>query len=142
MLYGERLKLAMEHRGAQLGREIERLELSKVAGCSPQNVGMILRNSQKRDQKFSTKSHAAVAAYLKVNPDWLLNETGEMALKPPSNAPAELTPGAIELALLYDMIRVEDRVTRIKAFNAATSAIVALLPPDLATDLPLPGSEK
>lgn len=127
MLYGERLKIAIERRGEQLGQEVSRQELAKVAGCSPQNITMILRNSKGKDQTLSSKSHAAVAEFLRVNPDWLLNEQGPMEAPPKAAAPSELSVSAVELAALYDMIPKEDKISRAKAFNAASTAIMQVL---------------
>lgn len=130
MLYGERLKLAMERRGAQLGREIARLEIANVAGCKTQNVGMILNNAKKKDQKFTAESHAAVAAFLRVNPDWLLNETG--TISPSVDAPSKLSNVAIELGVLFDMIPESDTLRRALAYNKASSAIMQVLRDDIS----------
>ncbi len=78
MTYGQRLQKAMDERGASLKRKISRLELSKVAECSTQNIGMILTNSKGLDQKLSTESHSKVCAFLKVNSPWLLSGSGPM----------------------------------------------------------------
>lgn len=127
MLYGERLSLAMRKRGEVLGREIERKEIAKVAGTSVQNIGMILTNAKGRDQKLRTEAHDAVAAFLKVNSKWLLKELGPMELDASVQAPSELTPAAIELAVLFDMLPQSDKLSRAKAFNAASTAIMQVL---------------
>lgn len=127
MLYGERLKLAMEHRGAMLGREVTRLELANAAGCSRQNIGMILTNARGEDQKLNSDNHAKAAAFLRVNPDWLLNEVGEMEIGLVTSAPSELSAAAYELATLLDLIPQSDKIKRTKAFNLASSAILEVL---------------
>lgn len=127
MLYGERLLLAMRKRSEVLGREIERKDVAKVAGTSVQNIGMIITNAKGRDQKLRTEAHAAVAAYLKVNSDWLLKEEGSMELSTGVVAPTTLTPAAIELAVLFDMIHPSDTLRRAQAFNAASTAIMQVL---------------
>jgi len=127
MLYGERLKLAIESRQDVIGRNITRLELAGVAGCSRQNIGMILTNAKNVDQKLSSESHSAVAAFLRVNPDWLLNEVGEMLPPAPANAPSHLSPAAIEMGVLYDLIPADDKIRRAMAFNLATTAIMQVL---------------
>ena len=142
MLYGERLALAMKHRGDVLGREVTRREVADVAGTSVQNIGMILTNAKGRDQTLRTESHAKVAAFLKVNSDWLLQGIGPMELRPAVSAPSTLTPAAVELAALFDMIPVDDKVLRAMAFNAASTAIMQVLQRAPATHLALPGSEK
>lgn len=127
MLYGERLQLAMDKRGEALGRCIERKEVANVAQRSVQNIGMILTNAKGRDQKLATEAHEAVAAFLKVNSRWLLTGEGQMEASAQVNAPTELTPAAIELAVLFDMIPQDDKLSRAKAFNAASTAIMQVL---------------
>lgn len=127
MLYGERLQLAMDKRGAALGRVIERKDVAKVANRSVQNIGMIITNSKGRDQKLATEAHESVAAYLKVNSRWLLTGEGPMEASAQVSAPTELTPAAIELAVLFDMIPQTDKLSRAKAFNAASTAIMQVL---------------
>lgn len=142
MLYGERLALAMLQRGEMLGREITRKEVADAAGTSVQNIGMILKNAKGRDQNLRTESHAKVAAFLKVNSAWLLDETGPMELRPLVSAPATLTPAAVELAALFDIIPTDDKVRRAMAFNAASTAIMQVLQLAPATPLALPGPGK
>ena len=127
MLYGERLLLAMRKRSESLGQDIERKDVARVAGTSVQNIGMIITNAKGRDQKLRTESHAAVAAYLKVSSGWLLNGEGPMEPKAQVNAPTELTPAAIELAVLFDMIPQAEKIRRAQAFNAASTAIMQVL---------------
>lgn len=127
MLYGERLQLAIDKRGEALGRAIDRKEVAAVAGRTVQNIGMILANAKGRDQKLSTTAHENVAAFLRVNSRWLLTGEGPMEAATQVNAPTELTPAAIELAVLFDMIPQTDKLSRAKAFNAASSAIMQVL---------------
>lgn len=127
MTYGERLQQAITRREDLTGQKITRLELARVAGCSRQNIGMILTNAKGVDQKLTTSSHAAVAAFLRVNPDWLLNEVGGIAPPGQINAPSHLSPAAVEMAVLFDMIPNEDRIRRAQAFNKATSEIMQVL---------------
>jgi hypothetical protein len=127
MLYGERLQLAMTRRSEMLGQEVTRNDVAKVAQRSVQNIGMIINNAKGTDQKLGTKAHAAVAEYLKVSSDWLLNEEGPMEPRTSVNAPTELTPSAIEIAVLFDMIPLTDKIRRAQAFNAASTAIMQVL---------------
>jgi hypothetical protein len=127
MKYGERLQLAMDNRGAVTGQEVTRAEVARVAICSPQNIGMIINDSKGKDQKLQTKAHAAVAEFLRVNSQWLLNETGPMEITSTVIAPSTLSASAIEMAVLYDMIPLTDKIRRAKAFNAATDAIISVL---------------
>lgn len=127
MLYGERLLLAMQNRSQILGRDIERKDVANAAGTSVQNIGMILTNAKGRDQKLRTEAHEAVANYLKVNSHWLLTGEGQMERGSSVSAPSELSPAAIELGVLYDMIPQSDKLSRAKAFNAASTAIMQVL---------------
>ena len=43
------------------------------------------------------------------------------------NAPTELTPSAVEIAVLFDMIPLSDKIKRAQAFNAASMAIMQVL---------------
>lgn len=142
MLYGERLAFAMLRRGEMLGREISRKEVAEVAKTTVQNIGMVITNAKGKDQKLRTESHAKVADFLKVNSDWLLNETGPIEPRQAVSAPTSLTPAAIELAALFDMIPAEDKVRRAMAFNAASTALMQVLQLAPATPLALPGPKK
>lgn len=131
-LYGERLAAAIAYREKQLNREIGRLELANAAGCSRQNIGMILKHAQGVDQKLSTESHAKAAAFLKVDANWLLHGTGDMVLKP-GTVPTELSDMAQGLAALFDMIPKTDVLRRTRAYANAWEAIRRELPPSPAT---------
>ena len=117
----------MTRRSEMTGQDVTRKDVAKVAGCAVQNIGMIINDAKGRDQHLSAEAHLAVAAFLKVNPDWLA--TGEGPVDPPSSLryPSELTPAAVELAALFDMLPVTDRVARAQAFNDATSSIMRVL---------------
>lgn len=117
----------MDKRGEAIGRVIERKEVANIAKRSVQNIGMIITNAKDRDQKLSTEAHEAVAAFLKVNSRWLLTGEGPMEVSVQVNAPTELTPAAIELAVLFDMIPQAEKLSRAKAFNAASTAIMQVL---------------
>lgn len=127
VLYGERLKFAMDRRSERTGQEVTRKDVATAAGCTVQNIGMILTNAKGVDQKLGAQAHTAVAALLKVNPQWLATEDGPIDPPSPTSVPSELTPAAIELAALFDMIPFSDKVARAKAFNLATTAIMQVL---------------
>jgi len=130
MLYGERLKLAMDKRSGELGREVTRKEVAEVAGCSVQNIGMILTNAKGDDQVLKTLAHARVCRFLRVNPDWLLEEIGDIE---PAQSPG-LSQSAQDIAELYDTIPTTNRIGRIQAFNEATMAIMRVLKPAATRD--------
>ena len=126
MRYGERLKLAMDRRSEMLGQPVSRLEVAKIAGCSPQNIGMIINGTNGEDQRLAAVAHAKVAAFLRCNPDWLLDEVGTIEPQA-AHLPSELSAAAVELGALFDMIPVSDRVARARAFNAASEAVMQVL---------------
>jgi hypothetical protein len=77
-----------------------------------------------------SKHHAAIERILKKPRGWL---TGDVdAFAPPSY----LSSAAVEIAVLFDMIPVGDRVRRAQAFNAASTAIMQVLQSSGATPQP------
>lgn len=60
----------------------------------------------------------------------------------PASVAGEASATAMEIALLYDLIPVSDRIRRTKAYNSATSAILAVLEEQPPTSLDAPGAEK
>jgi transcriptional regulator with XRE-family HTH domain len=134
MFYGERLKIATQKREKELLREITQTELANVAGCKPQNFSMIAKaNLDGKDQTLNALAHARVCRFLKVNPDWLLEEVGEMDSSGSTSA-CNLTQAAQDIGDLFDTIPVTDRLKRINEFNAATTAILKVLQPGEASD--------
>lgn len=143
MSYGHRLQEAMNHLADVRGMKVDRRELALAAGCSPQNIGMILNNALKRDQKLSNEKHAKAAAFLRVDPHWLSTGEGEMApQRQISSVQSELTPTAHDLADLFDMIPVSDKVRRAQAFNSASAAILAVLQSEPSTQTLALGYQK
>lgn len=67
------------------------------------------------------KHHADIEKVLDHPRGWV---SGDIT---PFEAPSELTPSAIEIAVLFDMIPASDRIRRAQAFNVATDAIIAVL---------------
>lgn len=87
------------------------------------------------------ESHANAAKFLGVNAGWLAAGDGEMALSANQSKDGDptdsqrlnaLTPTAIELASLYDMLK--DRIDRAMAYNEATAAILKYLKEKNATN--------
>ena len=132
MLYGERLKIAMDRRSKELGREVARKEVAEVAGVSPQNIGMILNNSKGNDQVLAAVGHARVCRFLRVNPDWLLEEIGD--IEPNKSARIPLSQSAQDMADLFDSIPQSNTMGRVQAFNEATLAIIKVLKSGEASD--------
>lgn len=126
MTYGTRLQTAIDHRSEETGRKVTRKEVAGVAGCSPQNIGMIINSVKGAGQHLSPVSHSAVARYLCVNPDWLL--TGQGSLAPFEKQAAHgLSDSAKDIGALFDMIPEGDLVARLTALSAATTAIMQVL---------------
>jgi transcriptional regulator with XRE-family HTH domain len=132
MLYGERLKLAMDKRSRELGREVARKEVAEVAGVSPQNIGMILNNSKGNDQVLSAVGHARVCRFLRVSSDWLLEEVGD--IEPNQGGKSTVSQAAQDIANLFDSIPKSNTMGRVRAFNEATLAIIKVLQSDAPTD--------
>jgi hypothetical protein len=59
----------------------------------------------------------------------------------PFEAPSELSPSAIEIAVLFDMIPSRDRIRRAQAFNLATAAIMQVLQSASANGPASPGQQ-
>lgn len=100
--YGQRLAQAMQARGDARGQKVTRLEVAGVAGCSRENIGMILTNSKGRDQKLSTTSHQAVDSYLRCDSNWLLKGEGVMTPKSAAPGNAQYSDQAMMLAQAFD----------------------------------------
>jgi transcriptional regulator with XRE-family HTH domain len=115
----DRIREAMQSAG------LKPLQLANAAGVSSGAVTHWLGGATK-SLKADTANRIAQATGYSV--EWLTTGTGD---KKPSAAPTErrtgLTPGAVELAALYDLIPVSDRVGRATAYNLATTAILEVL---------------
>lgn len=55
------------------------------------------------------------------------DDSEPVQIDPPAKSTGEASATAMEIAMLYDLIPVSDRVRRVKAYNAATAAILAVL---------------
>ncbi|MEY3381458.1 MAG: helix-turn-helix domain-containing protein [Hylemonella sp.] len=113
MSYGARLQTAMDAAGKS------RSDLAAELGCTRQAVGLVLNNGTGRT--LSTEFHAKAARFLGVDPYWLATGEGEMSVT------SSLTSSALDIATLYDLIPVKDRVRRARAYNQAASAILNVL---------------
>jgi hypothetical protein len=131
MLYGERLKIAMDYRAGALGRKITKSEVARAAGCSPQNISMILSHARGEDQMLNTESNALAASFLKVNSHWLATGEGEM-LSSLSQMPVQqevakpISKDIEALIFLVDAIPAE---TRQAALFEATQVLIGYLVP-------------
>jgi transcriptional regulator with XRE-family HTH domain len=101
-----------------------------IAAGIPQST-VCYTESGKRQSKGSLP---LIAQALGINERWLAAGEGEMqgagSARP---APAPFSPGALELAELYDMIPRHDRIRRAQAYAAASKAILDVLEAAQAT---------
>ena len=141
MTYGKRLESALKHAGKK------RKDLAKVLDYTPQAIGMVITGGGKAERRLSFESNQIAAKFLGVREQWL-GKGEEPMLEP--EAPKEssqqatelpLSQGAIEIALLFDMIPQSEKIRRSQAYNTATSAIIAVIE-DHANALPAPGQKK
>lgn len=114
--YAERLTKAMTAAGKT------RADITKNTDCTKQTLYFLFASAkQGRDARLSTENNAQVATYLGVDPVWLATGDGDM------NAAGTLSSAALDIATLYDLIPVKDRIRRARAYNAATGAILDVL---------------
>jgi len=98
-------------------------EVARLSGLKQSDVSKI---ESGRIQK--TTEMIGLAQALQCNASWLAHGQGDMLPSVIATAAESMqTPGAIELAALYDMIPVSQRIKRAQAFTAAAAAIVAVL---------------
>jgi transcriptional regulator with XRE-family HTH domain len=98
-------------------------EVARASGLKQSDVSKIENGNIQK-----TTEMIGLARALRCSPQWLADGQGEM-LAPAHATPIDAgpTPGAMELAMLYDMIPVAQRIKRAQAFTAAAAAIVAVL---------------
>ena len=97
-------------------------EVARVSGLKQSDVSKIENGSIQK-----TTEMIGLARALRCSPQWLANGQGDMLALPSTPTEAGPTPSAMELAMLYDMIPVSQRIKRAQAFTAAAAAIVAVL---------------
>lgn len=128
--YGQRLEEAMR------AAAVDRKALAHDVGISVQALGQAINGRPDRPaQGLSFKNNLMVARRLGVDPNWLATGEGTMVrddtiesrLVDYSAGTPAVTPLALELAALFDLIPPGDRVTRAKAYGAASEAIVRVL---------------
>ena len=126
----DRILEAMNHSG------MKKTEFSRAMKMSSGVVTQWLDGSIKSLKLKTAQKMQSLTGYSAL---WIADEEGEkMATSKPEPMPEfdGLTPGAIEIAALYDMIPVTDRIARVRAYNAATAAILAISQPEKATPEP------
>ena len=95
--------------------------LGKFLGAEKQTVG------HWKTRGIPAKYYRPIATYFNKPTDW--TELGDASGQDdgPKLAGEPATSAAMEIALLFDMIPVGDRIRRTQAYNAATKAILDIL---------------
>ena len=129
----EGMELKDRIKEAMLGAGLRPGELAKKTGTTTGAVAHWLGGKTKSLKAETAQKIGSATGY---NASWLVDGKGEKMLKPAS-APRRmgdgLSPGAIEIAALYDLIPIGDQIKRVQAYNAATAAILAILEPARST---------
>ena len=124
-----------KERRKELG--LTQAEVARSSGLKQSDISKIETGTIQK-----TTEILGLARALKCNPQWLEDGRGEMLPKVVvSSEESSLTPGAMELATLYDMIPVTQRIKRAQAFTAAAASIVAVLE-GLSSAQPTPDQKK
>lgn len=129
--YGKRLRQARA--SAKLTQE----QASALTGIPQSTI-----STAERLGNGSSETPVYARAY-GVSALWLAKGEGEMhpvQADPSAASEGQATSTAMELALLYDLIPVTDRLRRVKAYNAATKAILDVLEAPPSNDLGSSGS--
>lgn len=130
--YGKRL------RQARISAKLTQEQASALAGIPQSTISTAERLGHGSSE---TPVYARVYG---VSALWLAKGEGEMRpvqTDPPAASAGEASSTAMELALLYDLIPVADRLRRVKAYNAATKAILDVLEAQPSTDAASSDSE-
>lgn len=125
---------------AMLAAGLKKLQFANAVGVSSGAVTQWVDGTTKSLKATTAARMQEVTGY---SATWLVTGLGEkMANVVVAQDFSGLTPGAIELAALYDLIPVSDRIKRVQAYNAATSAVLEVLQGESATVQPDPHPKK
>jgi len=109
------------------GAGLKKLQFAKAAGVSSGAVTQWLDGTTKAIKSEKAANLQSSTGYSAV---WIATGKGEKFVATAPAAPGEYaTPGAMEIAFLYDEIPVSDRIKRTLAWNAATRAILDIVQP-------------
>ena len=130
----DRLREVME------GAGLKKLQFAKAAGVSSGAVTQWLDGSTKAIKSSKAAALQAATGYSAV---WIATGVGDkLVATAPAKPGEQATPGAMEIAYLYDEIPVTERIKRTQAWNAATQAILEVLQSDLASVEPVVHQKK
>lgn len=119
--FGQRLFDARKH--AKLTQAV----LASAVGTSQANLGELEKKG------LSSGLTPAIAARCGVAIEWLAYGKGEMLAREPAQGQRQNSPEAQQIADLFDLIPVRDKIRRAQAMAAAINSILAVLPPQRAT---------
>jgi transcriptional regulator with XRE-family HTH domain len=132
----DRIREAME------GAKLRPLQLAHACGVSSGAVTHWLDGRTKSLKAETAENIQAATGY---SASWIVNGSGPKLMHEASEKPlpqSGLSPSAIELAILYDLIPIADRIRRAIAYNAATAAILDVLQGQDASGQATPGHKK
>ena len=112
----QRLKIAREAKGWN------QRKLALASGLTPSAIGNIEAGT--RQAKGSLPQ---IADALGISYRWLAHGEGDMKSTDQGPAHSTLSPHAIELAEMFDLIPATDRIRRAQAYTQAMTAIVSVL---------------
>ena len=117
----DRIKEAME------GAGLKPLQLAHATG---RTSGAVTQWTDGTTKTLKADTAAKIEEATGYSATWLVTGQGPKKRPlqaPPMTKPKELSPGAIELAELFDMIPISERVLRITTFNQVSGAILQAL---------------
>ena len=130
----DRLREVME------GAGLKKLQFAHAAGVSSGAVTQWLDGTTKAIKSNKAAALQAATGYSAV---WIATGVGEkLVATAPARQDEQVTPGAMEIAALYDMIPLASRIKRVQAYNAATAAILQVLESDQPIARPALDSKK
>ena len=113
--FGQRLFDARKH------ADLTQQELAKAVGTSQANLGELEKKGA------GSALTPALAKRCGVSVEWLAYGQGDMLATDSAPDQAQITSlssAALELAMLFDLIPMRDRIKRAQAFGAASAAIL------------------
>ena len=132
----DRIREAME------GAGLKPLQLAVKTGKTSGAVTHWLTGATK---SLKAETASLISSATGYNAQWLVTGKGDKLIKNdvgPRRLSDGLSPGALEIGALYDMIPVGDQIKRIQAYNAATTAILAVMRSSPASVEPAPRQKK
>lgn len=130
------------------GAKLRPLQLANACGVSS---GAVTHWLDGRTKSLKAETAEKIQAATGYSATWIVAGVGPKTLaERGENPPAEqgfsqgagLSPSAIELAILYDLIPMTDKIRRAVAYNAATAAILDVLQGAPASAAATPGHGK